>query len=249
MCLGSGTQVSSDRRSFRSFRRCSRYIIAAQWRASLRKTAAAATPQLLFEPTSFEKCTRILAALEAQAVALGQHESDSMQGVNLAELGLGVDFCTPNTLELLEMHRFAVQRNLLQRTQFNIPVPPTLSKKVLQAALDLSPILGRKALLVKLGSRGVLSVLPAQTSGDSCPVVTLHLPPDGVLAPEQLVSTTGAGDTFAGAVLAFVAQTRQARMDEETLERMVRGAQRAARLTLASKDAVAKELEQLTLEL
>lgn len=73
-------------------------------------------------------------------------------------------------------------------------------------------------------------------------LVLQHFPSSHV---EALVNVTGAGDTFVGAMLAGIAHDGSAIYDPEGLESVVNTAQRAACLTLESREAVSPLLSRL----
>ena len=63
-------------------------------------------------------------------------------------------------------------------------------------------------------------------------------PPERVLAPEEVVSVNGIGDTFCGAVAVGIARGKR-------VQDVVGFAQRAAGLSLRSKESVSAELRGL----
>lgn len=225
---------------------------AAEWRESLSLPRSEYPSQVLFEPTSVEKCTRIIDALEALAVRLGLHDPyTSRPGPDQAVSGVasvGLELCTPNGLELEAMRNYAIKRRLvLPNAWRSTYVPDEDDEKLVYAAFDMMPLLGHTALLIKLGPRGVLVIEPKDEYEDEHDQfeVTLVPPPGGRLSQAEIVSTTGAGDTFAGAFAALCAQKHPDTWEPHDLRAMVETAQKAAKRTVGSKLAVAPDLAEL----
>lgn len=211
-------------------------------------------PILFFEPTSTAKCTRIIDAL---ASLNGSAPSSTPR----------IDLTTPNLIELEAMVARAAELRLISAEV--VPSPPPVSARSDVAGTDtqkyirslcevLAPFFG--VFLVTMGERGVLSALPTLTpsrataSTFSSPLHFTHHAPPAISSSGgrlDVVSTTGAGDTFAGAVLAGLClRLRLSRpsasatlsLSSEALEELVQLGQRAAILTLQSQEAVAEDL-------
>lgn len=182
---------------------------------------------MLFEPTSASKCSRIIDAIKV-ASSSRQHAGAEPY----------VDFATPNLLELENMAKRALEAGLAE-----IPLPePDLPavERVKQLCLSLSPLIG--TFLVTMGSEGVISA--SRHPKDAKAVIfRQHRGPS--LVP---VSTTGAGDSFAGGVLAYLATAGRdaARLSLSELNDMVEVGQQAAQLTLQTKEAVAPDMSACT---
>lgn len=117
---------------------------------------------------------------------------------------------------------------------------------MIQTLVQLTPFFPTQ--LVKLGSRGVVSLrrVPTNTSTaaaqpststmtHSSSTATLHLTfhPPTKLSPEEIVSSTGAGDSLVGAVIAGLGT-------DASWEAVVERGQRAARESLRSGEAVGR---------
>ncbi|KDN53339.1 hypothetical protein K437DRAFT_253033 [Tilletiaria anomala UBC 951] len=163
--------------------------------------SAQADAFVLCEPTSVAKSSRVVHALH-HAGFLGKRHV--LGGV------------TPNVLELMEMHDAAQELLLAQQQQLQLLRLGAVEKQIAaglvassllpdtrsaEAALSVARLLG--PLFLTLGPRGVLAVVPRSTPLEGAVEIT-HVPPPTILAPSSIVNTTGAGDTFAGALLALV---------------------------------------------
>lgn len=212
-------------------------------------------PILFFEPTSTAKCTRIIEALAALNVSSSGSSTPP------------IDLTTPNLIELEAMVARATQLGLISPQE--VPAPPspaaslsangsevegTETQEYIRSLCEsLAPFFA--VFLVTMGERGVLSATPstAGTSSSRRLHFTHHPPPPtsrgGPEGKLNVVSTTGAGDTFAGAILAGLClRLRRSPLDTsatlspEALEELVQLGQRAAILTLQSQEAVAEDL-------
>jgi len=177
---------------------------------------------VLFEPTSVQKCKRLV-----EALALQSHPKR-------------VEFITPNQHELIcmaehvrllfpDVHRPSLSSVQALATRWELP-PAWLQDALTTATLAHTQF-------VKLGSRGVLVVTHAHS--EESPLI-LHMPAD-IVDPEQAMNSTGAGDTFVGAVLAQMSKIPKD-FSQWTLSDMVdlaHAGQQAAQRTLCSPDAVA----------
>lgn len=119
---------------------------------------------------------------------------------------------------------------------------------IIQQAIHLSPYFPNQ--LIKLGANGVLSVRlitsDAEPSVESRAIVSAgtgsfrgisvnHFPAE---TPQKIVSVNGVGDTFLGALLGNLSQTKSWRDYELNID----AAQKAACLTLASSESVNPEI-------
>ncbi|KAJ7071079.1 indigoidine synthase A-like protein [Mycena amicta] len=134
---------------------------------------------------------------------------------------------------------------------------------VAQMAIQLTPLF--RHIFVKCGEQGVFAVLmlageeakgwmdvrsdPERkryivAHGDSGSTLILqHFPPH----PTQVVSSTGAGDSLVGALLAGLVQDKSPLRDPQSLARLMSKCQRAAHLTLQSHTAVSPMLSTLAM--
>ncbi|KAF2760132.1 IdgA domain-containing protein [Pseudovirgaria hyperparasitica] len=217
-----------------------------------------------FEPVSTSKAARFLSG--------PAHGTASDIGVFPQHI---VDIATPNQHELAAMHATAQQALLSRQDWWEVIDALGISSSGLRTALthatnaDLVdqgiPQMGIQLLpfiptiLTKLGPKGVLltSLLPrgderlhraeykpyvlSRTNVDGSGVGGVYMrlfePPE-VLVGEDVVSVNGVGDTFLGAVVAGILKGRR-------VEEVVGLAQRAAGLTLRSKEAVSPELRSI----
>lgn len=185
-----------------------------------------------------------------------------------------VDLCTPNALEAEHLYALALEEGLVD------PYTPTkgdgiaslhaeaaslgIEENLLVAARGLAPLF--RTLFIKLGSQGVLLMTRARSQAqapDFASTSHVHFRRFPGLRAPTVHSTTGCGDTFAGALLAGLEDVLDSRTastststsgkmasmsapaSEEELERMVDLAQRAAVMTLESELAVSPELDRL----
>ena len=184
----------------------------------------------VFEPTSISKSRRIVDA------AL------------LHKVSTSVDLITPNHLELAEMasalmlyqpdtRTNRVREVLIQQLAFLGEAAPSL----VDNALRVSHIAHTQ--MIKLGPRGVLLV---KRTGSEEGLEARHISAPA-LDSKLPVHSTGAGDTFTGAVLAAARidhpSTPLRELTLPNLEYLVQKGQSAAALTLASPEAVAPVLK------
>lgn len=194
------------------------------------------TPLLLFEPTSVQKCARFLDAVAALRSGRAGEQGASGEGEAL------LDVATPNLLELRAMHQRALQLNLIPH-QLAITSTPTTTPSALADWQEIIRLAGPLTtlchlFLVTLGPRGVLAVYRNKT-GD---VEHQHFDIDEPLGAGEVRSTTGAGDSFAGGVMAMLASApRPAKGQawEGWLRTLCEEGSRAAKASLKSYDAVA----------
>ncbi|PWN29247.1 hypothetical protein BDZ90DRAFT_231225 [Jaminaea rosea] len=210
-----------------------------RWKGAQRENGKEA-PLLLFEPTSVQKCARFLDAVAALRSGRAGKQGASGEGQGKGKALL--DVATPNLLELRAMHQRALQLNLIPR-QLAIMSTPTTAPS---ASADLEEILrlaGPLAtlchlFLVTLGPKGVLAVYHNKRGE----VEHQHLDIDQPLGAGEVRSTTGAGDSFAGGVMAMLASApRPAKGQawEGWLRTLCEAGSRAAKASLKSYDAVA----------
>lgn len=183
----------------------------------------------LFEPTSLAKSTSILDAAPSRPVTIA----------------------TPNAIELKHMHAHAVQHgtlpphtqesdDLVRSMRSYLALPPFITHDTLAQALAFIHAKTFQILLVKLGSKGVLSL----ASGEHGIVTVKHHPPPTLEKP--VVNTTGAGDSFAGAILAgLFLLNRQGKTPADNTDILVQVGQLAAARSLVSPNAVGSGLDQL----
>lgn len=100
--------------------------------------------------------------------------------------------------------------------------------KIAKSALKLSQVIPH--VIVKLGKRGVLYLC---NEGDSLPRLQ-HFPIPNVI---NVVNVTGAGDSFAGAILSGLTLYGPGQM-----QKIIQVGQRAAALTLKTNESVSKEI-------
>lgn len=163
---------------------------------------------LIFETTSTAKCVRVIDAIK-----------EVKEGPASALDTPCVDLITPNMIELEKLVARALELGLVSggdaeeaaaKTKANDnPLLPHTLERARHLCTVLFPLF--PTILVTLGARGVFSARrDRSTSVDSHsfqhhPLNPLHL-------PREIVSTTGAGDSFTGAVCAYaVARAARAR--------------------------------------
>ena len=193
--------------------------------ASLAAALAYATKErvpVLYEPTSTAKCHRIL---------------DAMQMLQRAQK---IQMVTPNQYELASM---------AERLRTTFPREPTNHVDAVIRATRLPPALIQDAFmmthvaqiqLIKLGGLGVLLVMQGQGAQHHF----VHVPALPMDHGKPFVNSTGAGDSFTGAILARMS-TMSTSFDQITLEDMVdlvNIGQSAAQRTLTCKEAVARSM-------
>lgn len=153
------------------------------------------------------------------------------------------------------------------RTAMSLATSPALvDQGIPQQSVQLLPFIS--IICTKLGSKGVLVTQllkagdPRLTSGAHAPFILSRcsngseeelgvggvymrlFPPVEKVAPEDIVSVNGVGDTFAGTLIALMARAKAEGRDVG-VEECVDVAQRAAVLTLKSAQAVSPELTKL----
>jgi len=199
---------------------------------------------ILFEPTSVERSIKIIEVI-----------ANLLKNPNLAFRSPHV--ITPNEFELAAMHAEAIKRGL-----FSVEKLPTLigslaeagveestwgNKDIVHAAAQLAFSL-RATLLIKGGKRGVL-IARYSPSNDS-----VHLSHHfaEVIDSSLIVNTTGAGDTFASAIVAGLFTLKQSGKadlfnlhDEKVWSAIVAEAQKAALLTLQSSESISSRLQEI----
>lgn len=188
---------------------------------------------LLYEPTSTAKCARLVDAYGA----LGSN----------APAGLQVDYVTPNHLELITIadKMFEHDPALRPWTQYhplNAEIRGRLhglhndASAIAASAVALSTL--AKTQFIKLGPHGVLIV--SQT-GPKGKLEYAHLVAPR-LDPSPRVFSTGAGDTFTGAILPELVCLAPDALTMAALVKVAERGQAAAAKTLATPLAVAADL-------
>ncbi|KAE8215757.1 hypothetical protein CF327_g994 [Tilletia walkeri] len=203
--------------------------------------SATPAPVLLYEPTSLPKCGEALIAL--RDFMAGRTRRSTTEPL--------IDICTPNALELLGMHAAAVELGLVRpsrRINVNMSsaVKDAVSEEILQAANDLSSLFGW--IFLKREKYGVTVFRRRALLGSSSlPVLEITKHPVPLrLEASEIANTTGAGDTFAGALLAGISLIGPpSSWTNADLEDIVTWAQRAAACTVRSSLSVAPELNNL----
>lgn len=170
---------------------------------------------VLYEPTSVPRSVKIVDALV-------QARAETQARVGSSARPVAVHITTPNEVEAAAMHARAVELGLVSVQD---PVADTLNSSnveeeagspgsVAAAAADLARLF-HGVVLVKGGVRGVLcarfdgaidtaAAAAAAASADASSVVHLSRHHAHHLASHTIVNTTGAGDSFAGALMASV---------------------------------------------
>ncbi|KAJ7706232.1 indigoidine synthase A-like protein [Mycena rosella] len=215
--------------------------------------------QTLFEPTSIIKSEKILPAIEQSL----NKRSDP-----------AVTFFTPNVLELQHVHRkarlewdltsspiwWSAIDNLSLGEAFRMDLARLAKRRM---AVALTPFF--RNIFIKCGERGVVVVMRLSGAdvgksgwihGRSDPVrryvvahgdsgneilVLQHFPPH----PTTVINTTGAGDSFVGALLACLQDQSHALSSPAGLHQLVTTCQKAAALTLQSPSSVSPLLTTL----
>lgn len=233
-----------------------------QWLALRHSSSGTDAPTTIFEPVSTAKALRIFPADPKKTITYPL-----------------VDVITPNELELQALHNHAYSLGLFEAPSwFNtidalgipssglrVPLVHTTSRAIVDAglpqqAIKLLPFF--PTILTKLGPQGVLLVQvlrtddPLLSSADEAQYVLarcnngsteigglyVRLYPTEVLNKEEVVSVNGCGDTFVGALAVGMAKGRR-------VQECIGVAQRAAGLTLRSKESVSPELRILVDEM
>ncbi|KAE8269873.1 hypothetical protein A4X09_0g2470 [Tilletia walkeri] len=204
--------------------------------------SATPAPVLLYEPTSLPKCGEALIAL--RDFMAGRTRRSTTEPL--------IDICTPNALELLGMHAAAVELGLVRpsrRINVNMSsaVKDAVSEEILQAANDLSSLFGWIFLKREKYGVTVFRRRRAWLGSSSLPVLEITQHPVPLrLEASEIANTTGAGDTFAGALLAGISlMGPPSSWTNADLEDIVTWAQRAAACTVRSPLSVAPELNDL----
>ncbi len=195
---------------------------------------------VLCEPTSLPKCSRLVEALQ-QTGHLGQRQvlgAITPNAIELLEIYHAIVRTAPNAVDPSRVHE-QYKLALLEVRQLAV-----LDRETAEAALATAYALG--PVFLTLGKDGLLTIVPpsAQDGHDTFHIVHTPSPAKGAAT---IVNTTGAGDTLAGALLAFayLASAQQGRsVAAQDLWRspmsnaIYQHVQTAALRTLASEDAV-----------
>ena len=185
---------------------------------------------LLVEPTSVVKSRRLISAL----VPVAGEEKQARLRVNI---------CTPTMDELRAMFQAACDEGLVQAKHEQTVRSDANPEGAM--ALQLSRLLGNCLMLVKDGANGVLSARRIDGHDEILP----H--PAQVLAPGSIVSSSGAGDTVAGCMLALSNESLRERgmhpsaWTQAQVSEAIAISQQAACLSLASSSAISSELHTL----
>ncbi|WFD34478.1 hypothetical protein MCUN1_001319 [Malassezia cuniculi] len=135
---------------------------------------------VVYEPTSVAKCGRIIEAHQQSALSLPR-----------------VDVATPNAFELRQMasliKRAPVDTQLALDT---LHIPFSEKQRLVSDAIAVMEF--TDTLFVKLGAHGVLVVWRSPDG------LRISHSPAPKVDPAAVINTTGAGDTFTGAVLALL---------------------------------------------
>ncbi|WFD43973.1 hypothetical protein MPSI1_002638 [Malassezia psittaci] len=180
---------------------------------------------MLYEPTSIAKAGRLVDAL------LGQK--------------CRVHTITPNALELSHMAEIMRSKGFAPRT--NLPTLEVQFSDNLQKVLeDASVVLElASALFIKLGKSGVLCIWKEASGANLNPEASIYYAPAHKLDPSLPTNTTGAGDTFTGAILAGMRKLNNTTWTKKDVIRLVTVAQAASVRTLYSNKAVSPTLSSL----
>lgn len=163
---------------------------------------------LIFETTSTAKCTRVMKAIAQVALPEGQ---------------TAVDVITPNIIELEKLVQVGLDLGVLSDVDGRVLALPTIGAEILTET-DLlfraqvlcgvlSPLV--PTILVTLGARGVLSAHRGEGG-----LKFQHHDLNPTHLPKHIVSTTGAGDSFTGAVSAYAVIEAQRRLSSGTSRRV-----------------------------
>ncbi|KAL4402098.1 pseudouridylate synthase [Malassezia pachydermatis] len=193
--------------------------------AIVRQCASDGVP-VLYEPTSVVKCGR---GMDALALLPRLHP---------------LDMITPNQFEVRHMAarlqdvlpiHHAISSLQLEQMSRKLQLPQSL----IYDALTLSKVTHTQ--FIKLGELGVLLVSHAEARTSLPNMIHVHA---RRLDPRKVINTTGAGDTFAGAVLARASTLSQpiTSWTMQTMLDLVEKGQHAAQHTLYSSHAVAPHL-------
>ncbi|CAO1636763.1 unnamed protein product [Sympodiomycopsis kandeliae] len=196
---------------------------------------------LIFETTSTAKCVRMM-----HAMAYMSKQFDRPHKLKLKQPML--DIMTPNLLELEEMVRVGIVTELINTTRdyvTSFPQSDDGEKEILKRAQLLCQMISPLVYttLVTLGPLGVFS---CHTDTDN-KLVFLHHKIDPNHLTKSIVSTTGAGDSFTGAVAAYaVLKTQQPDWkgndsllcDEQSVKEAVTIGQLSSACTLESTETV-----------
>ncbi|KAJ2084104.1 hypothetical protein H4R24_000313 [Coemansia sp. RSA 988] len=192
---------------------------------------------IVYEPTSYPKCTNILSAL-----------SSIKRSETLTDVRGLVHILTPNQLEVRRMAEVALELDLVESALASEAITEIegnhclLDSNIIRDALTLLRIF--PILIIKLGEKGVC-VASMDLTHNATPSIH-HIPP---LKPNLIVNSNGAGDSLVGAVLAMLHQKQTMFIRGDHIDvsacdvyNIVQRAQRAAILSLESPCAISNKL-------
>ncbi|KAL7266985.1 hypothetical protein RUND412_010445 [Rhizina undulata] len=221
--------------------------------------------KVVFEPTSKEKSQRIFSGDNTE-LELFPSASIELSTPNFYELSSMYEMAQETGLLDTSLHPewFRVIDNINVDTMFRLSLEnlertakiELFQQGLIQQAIQLSPYIPTQ--FIKLGSQGVLAVrllepghedLKKRVKKGTQPVVSKgrdnvggiwikHYPVESVSG--DIVSVNGVGDTFLGALLASIAK-----VGYEELGASVEMAQKAAVLTLMSREAVSRDIGKI----
>jgi pseudouridine-5'-phosphate glycosidase/pseudouridine kinase len=247
-------------------------VLDANWQpSSLARWLEAAKSifaYVTFEPVSTAKASRIFQLPLETPLQTFPYPSVHLTTPNAMELS--AMYATARSLGLFERHDWWQVIDALGIPSTGARVAMTMATNsalvdagIPQQCIQLLPFI--PTICVKLGADGVLltQILPQGDSRLDDPVYSPYILSHCFNAPEQtagvggvymrlfpaaekvaekdIVSVNGVGDTFLGAIIAGLAR----RGKDAKIEEFVDVAQRAAVLTLKSKEAVSPEIESL----
>lgn len=246
----------------KSSHRPSIFVADANWSSPALRTwlQAARHPSTttIFEPVSTAKAIRIFPPSTPSSNPTSSPLADIITP-NTYELTALHDFAAQSSLFSHPSWFTTIDAIGIPSSGLRVPLaltttPAIVDQGVPQQAIKLLPFF--PTILTKLGPHGVLLVkllaanapelydanerayVPARNMSGGGEVGGLYVrlfPPERVLAPEEVVSVNGIGDTFCGALAVGLAGGKQ-------VQDVIGFAQRAAGLSLGSRESVSAEL-------
>lgn len=195
----------------------------------------------LFEPTSIDKIGRIASCLTSETAANP-----------MGERRLLTHF-TPNSIELAKLGTLIPGGHSASWEVLPSESSSIISKNEMNCMLRLSPWV--EHIWLKRGAQGVLHFTTATCGSDGAPsnavaiarsgttevAATITNYPADVLDASHIVSTTGAGDSFVGGLIAGFVETDVHNVSPAAVQR----AMQCARLSMESEQAVAPSVVNL----